>query len=108
MMMLDELEKYLIVKCLHEADTSDNIVRAKMNCENDPKEYILLIARRFRSWLKMKQEETCDEVIHMGVNFVPLVDYSREFRMSLNTADAGMIECVHRDYLLSCKEKALR
>ena len=99
MMMLDELEKYLIVKCLHEADTSDNIVRAKMNCENDPKEYILLIARRFRSWLKMKQEETCDEVFRMGINFALLVDYYRGIRIYIITGDAVIIECLHQDYL---------
>lgn len=99
MMTSDELEEQLIVKCLHEVDTSDNIMREKMNCENDPKEFALLIARGFRSWLKTKQEETCDEVFLMGVNLVLLVDYYHEFRMALNTGNAVMIEFLLLDYL---------
>ena len=99
LMGADEVEKILVSAYLNDVLFNDRCARDRLCQERNSKEYGLLIAKGYRKWLKKKQKNTTDDVFRMMINFVLLTDDYREFRMSLNTGDAVMIEALYRDFL---------
>jgi hypothetical protein len=99
LMIVDELDRQLFAAYIAEVEGNDETHSSPMATEEDPKELATIIAGGYREWLEQKQKSTTDEVFKMGLNLSLLMDMYRDFRVSLNTGDAIMIEQLYNDYL---------